>query len=104
MEYDYKQCESEIEELINEQGLAAIELKSLNEELILRESINDYADYVYYKNQRDETRQLIEASLKDKGQLLGEVTELAGQVYETVQKQRAFIDEQIEKEENINNN
>ena len=91
----------EIEELINEQGLAAIELKSLNEELILRESINDYADYVYYKNQRDETRQLIEASLKDKGQLLGEVTELAGQVYETVQKQRAFIDEQIEKEQNI---
>ncbi len=91
----------EIEELINEQGLASIELKDLNDELTLRESINDYADYVYYKNQRDETRELIEASLKDKGQLLGEVTELAGQVYENIQKQRTHINEQIEKEEKI---
>ena len=91
----------EIEELINEQGIASIELKDLNDELTLRESINDYADYVYYKNQRDETRELIEASLKDKGQILADVTELAGQVYEVINKQREYINSQIEKEEKI---
>lgn len=91
----------EIEELINEQGIASMELKDLNDELTLRESINDYADYVYYKSQRDETRELIEASLKDKGQILADVTELAGQVYENINKQREHIISQIEKEEKI---
>ena len=91
----------EIEELINEQGIASIELKSLNDELTLRESINDYADYVYYKNQRDETRELIEASLKDKGQILADVTELAGQVYANINEKREYISTQIDKEEKI---
>lgn len=92
---------NEIEELINEQGIEAATLKKLGEELTLKESINDYADYVYYKNQRDELRELIDACLKDKGQLLSEVTELTGQVSDRMKKQKQYIDGEIEKEEKI---
>lgn len=91
----------EIETLINEQGLATVEWKSMSEELTLKESINDYADYVYYKTERDATRELIEASLKDKGQILNDITELTGQVYENIKKKREYIQSQIEKEEKI---
>ena len=92
---------NEIEELISEQGIAAVALKNLGEELTLKESINDYADYVYYKNQRDELRELIDACLKDKGQLLAEVTELTGQVSDRMKRQKQYIDSEIEKEEKI---
>lgn len=91
----------EVENLINEQALSTVEWKSMNEELTLKESINDYADYVYYKTERDATRELIEASLKDKGQILSDITELTGQVYENIKKKREYIQSQIEKEEKI---
>ncbi len=91
----------EIENLSQEEHVVELEFKALNDELTLREGINDYADYIYYKNQRDETRELIDACLKDKGQLLQEVTELAGQVCENIRKQQAALLEQIEKEEDI---
>ncbi|MBQ6814054.1 MAG: hypothetical protein IJP13_00780 [Lachnospiraceae bacterium] len=91
----------DIEELISEQGLASIDLKEANEELTLKESINDYADYVYYKSQRDEMRELIDSCLKDKGELLTQVTEAVGQVWERICKQQQFIDNEITKEERI---
>lgn len=91
----------EIDGLKMEEQSVSAEFKALNDELVLRESVNDYADYMYYKNQRDETRELIDASLKDKGQLLKEVAELAGQVCEGLRKQQALLREQIEKEEAI---
>lgn len=91
----------EIEQLINEQGLASIDLKEANEELTLKESINDYADYMYYKAQRDELKELMEASLKDKGQLLSEVTECTGQVWERISKKQENINEEIVKQEKI---
>lgn len=91
----------EIAELVNDQALAAVDLKTAKEELVLKESINDYADYVYYKNQRDELRQLVDSCLKDKGQLLDEITELAGMVWERISKQQDYIDSEIEKEEKI---
>lgn len=91
----------EIEELINEQGVANIDLKTSNNELILKEGINDYADYVYYKKQRDELSQLIESSLKDKGQLAAEVAEVTGQVWERIARQQDYIASEISREENI---
>ena len=91
----------EIEQLINEQGLASIDLNEANEELTLKESINDYADYMYYKAQRDELKELMEASLKDKGQLLSEVTECTGQVWERISKKQENINEEIVKQEKI---
>ncbi len=91
----------DIENLINEQGLATVDWKSMSDELTLKESINDYADYVYYKTERDATRELIEASLKDKGQILSDITELTGQVYDYIKKKREYIQSQIEKEEKI---
>ncbi len=91
----------DIENLINEQGLATVDWKSMSDELTLKESINDYADYVYYKTERDATRELIEASLKDKGQILSDITELTGQVYDNIKKKREYIQSQIEKEEKI---
>lgn len=91
----------EIEELISEQGMANIDLKTANSELTLKESINDYADYIYYKKQRDELRQLMEASLKDKGQLAEEVTQVTGQVWERITRQQEYIASEISKEESI---
>ena len=91
----------EIEQLINEQGLASIDLKEANDELVLKESINDYADYMYYKTQRDELKELMEASLKDKGQLLSEVTECTGLVWERITKKQENINEEINKQEKI---
>ena len=93
----------EIENLISEQGLAAIDFKEANEELTLKESINDYADYVYYKTQRDELKELMDASLKDKGQLLSEVTECTGLVWDRISKKQENIKEEISKQENILN-
>ena len=93
----------EIEQLINEQGLAAVDLKEANEELTLKESINDYADYMYYKNQRDELKEFMDASLKDKGQLLTEVTECTGVVWDRITRKQEAINEEIVKQEKILN-
>ena len=91
----------EIEELINEQGLAAMDLKAASEELTLKESINDYGDYIYYRNQRDEVRQFIDSCLKDKGQLAAEITELTGQVCDRIDRQQSYIESELEKEQKI---
>ncbi len=91
----------DIEKLIGEQEEVLKEYKKLNDDLILRESINDYADYVYYKKQRDEIRETIDASLKDKGHVLSEVTEVAGQVYENLKRQIEELESRISNEEAI---
>lgn len=100
-EYLAENLGKEIDQLIREQEEALAQFKTLENELVLKESINDYADYIYYKNQRDEIRELMDASLKDKGQLLSEVTELAGQVNDRMKAKKVYIDGEIEKEEKI---
>ena len=91
----------DIESLISEQGLATIDLREANEELTLKESINDYCDYIYYKTQRDELKELMDASLKDKGQLLSEVTECIGLVWDRISKKQEAISEEIAKQQKI---
>ncbi len=91
----------EIENLISEQGLAAIDLKEANEELTLKESINDYCDYIYYKTQRDELKELMDASLKDKGQLVSEVIECTGLVWDRISNKQVDINDEIVKQEKI---
>lgn len=91
----------EIEKLINEQGLASIDLKNANEELTLKESINDYNDYVYYKTEHDQLKSLIDASMKDKGQLLSEVNECATIVCDEMDKRQNNIKAEIEKQEKL---
>lgn len=91
----------EIKELMTKQENALIRLKKANEDLVLRESINDYSDYVYYKNQRDELKELIDASLKDKGEILSQITETTGQVFDRIESVKKDIDEEIKREEDI---
>ena len=100
-EIEAKKLGEELERLASMQDNANLELRELNDELILRESVNDYADYVYYKRERDETREIIAASLKDKGQVLEEVTQIAGQVCASIHRQREELEAQIVKEEDI---
>ena len=91
----------EIENLISEQGLVAIDLREANEELTLKESINDYCDYIYYKTQRDELKELMDASMKDKGQLVSEVIECTGLVYDRLSSKQEKINEEVGKQEKI---
>ena len=76
-------------------------LKKLNEELVLKESINHYTDYLYYKKERDGLTVLVDNILKDKSELINELRELASAKLERDRKKQREILSEIEKEEKI---
>lgn len=70
-------------------------------ELAIKESINDYADYLYYKKERDSLSVAVENMLSDKTDLIKELRELATVKFLRNKEKTAGISAQIEKSENI---
>ena len=71
------------------------------EELLIKESINDYSDYLYYKKERDGLTVLVDNILKDKGSLIGEIQELAAVKARRDEIKKAELIAEIEKEQKI---
>lgn len=96
---------NEIEEKLlwmeSEKEKLSKEYKELSEKLVLSESVNDYADYIYYKKERDELRTLVDNIMRDKGEVLTELHVLAANKANRDEAVRNTILSEIEKEEKI---
>ncbi|MBP3338615.1 MAG: hypothetical protein J6L69_04365 [Lachnospiraceae bacterium] len=67
-----------INELEVEKDKKIADMEALLDKLKIYESINNYDDYLYYKNERDTVKNVIENALKDKGEVIDELKKLAG--------------------------
>lgn len=70
-------------------------------ELAIKESINDYADYLYYKRERDSLSVAVDNMLSDKADLIEELRELAAVKFSRNKEKMAEILSEIEKLEGI---
>ena len=70
-------------------------------ELAIKESINDYADYLYYKRERDSLSVAVDNMLSDKADLIEELRELAAVKFSRNKEKMAEILREIEKLEGI---
>ena len=70
-------------------------------ELAIKESINDYADYLYYKRERDSLSVAVDNMLSGKADLIEELRELAAVKFSRNKEKMAEILSEIEKLEGI---
>lgn len=78
-----------------------INISTLKEKLSICESVNNYADYLYYKKERDSITVMVDNILKDKGELIGQLKELSAVKYDRNKKKYREIEAEIEKSEKI---
>lgn len=95
---EYKEKLFELENKLSEEVLKN---NTQKKELAIRESINDYADYLYYKKERDSLSVAVDNVLKDKTSLSEELIELATVRFVRDRDKSAEILKDIEKTENI---
>ncbi|NLL93343.1 MAG: hypothetical protein GX225_04240 [Clostridiales bacterium] len=100
-EVEYKEAQRVLQELDSRCQQLKERVDKINEELTLKESVNDYIDYLYYKKERDKLRYLVDNILKDKGDISKEMQILASAKYEKNKIKISEIESEIEKEQRI---
>ncbi|MDE6698192.1 MAG: hypothetical protein K2J91_01765, partial [Lachnospiraceae bacterium] len=95
---EYTKKLSELDEALNKE---TENINNLKEKLSICESINDYADYLYYKKERDSLTVMVDNILKDKGELIRQLKELSSVKHERNKKKYREIEGEIEKNEKI---
>ncbi len=71
------------------------------ENLTIRECINDYCDYLYYKKERDELQALVDNILRDKSDIVDELHILASTKMQRNKAEIVRLSGEIEKEQKI---
>lgn len=95
---EYTKKLSELDDALNKETK---NINNLKEKLSICESINDYADYLYYKKERDSLTVMVDNILKDKGELIRQLKELSSVKHERNKKKYIEIEGEIEKNEKI---
>ncbi len=90
-----------INELAGERNAKQAEITALDDKIKLYESINNYDDYLYYKKERDALKNVIENAMKDKGEIIEELKELAIIKKRFNDKRIADIDDKLTEQEDI---
>ena len=93
-----------IDELLNTLDINKQEFVKRKSELLMKESENDYLDFIYYKNEREIIKVVIENSTKtgqnvDRDKILLELASLANEKKTRNQKKQVLIEESLKKEE-----
>ena len=89
----------ELLQLTNIRNSMEEEVEGKEEELLLKESANDYLDYIYYKNQRDRIREFIDNTGRDRGEVAEELHELIAEKKKRDEKKLAVLQESLAEEE-----
>lgn len=104
-----KHLEEKLTEVINKIEEAQSKINTGNTELLLKESGNDYLDYLYYRAERDEMREIVDNVLKDKTEVIKELQMLISNKkarddvrIESLTKEADDIQVIIDKESEIN--
>lgn len=98
-----EELEEQLANMQQEAGALGAEYEKLSEKLTISESVNDYADYVFYKKERDELRTLVDNIMRDKGEVIAELHLLASEKAKRNEAVRNELLSEIEKEEKIIN-
>ncbi len=64
---------AQLEAMLKDRESIETEVENGENELLLKESANDYLDYVYYKKQRDQIKEFIEGTGKNESEVAGEL-------------------------------
>lgn len=100
-EYEMLQIVAKLEEMEKEYEEYVSEGEELGNELLLKENVNNYIDYLYYKKERDELAVLVDNILKDKGELAKELAILAAVKAKRNEDKKNEINAEIDKEKKI---
>ena len=98
-----ERLDEQLANMQQEAGVLGAEYEKLSEKLTVSESVNDYADYVYYKKERDELRTLVDNIMRDKGEVTSELHLLASEKEKRNEVIRDELLSEIEKEDKIIN-
>ena len=79
------------------------ELDKKEKELLVKESTNDYVDYIYYRGERDKIKEYLDSINKEKNQVLQEIKEFAAEKKKRNEKKITLLENQLEEEKkNLN--
>lgn len=96
---ELQEYEAQLEKREEEQKSLEQEIKDCQNLLLLLESGNDYLDYRYYKNQRDEIREAMQNSKRDSGDLIEEIYHLASEKKYRMEQEQKTLQNQYQEQQ-----